>query len=50
MVPAAAVSVTVLLPLPGDAIDAGENFAVTPFGKPVIESEIADLNPLTDDV
>lgn len=45
IVPAAAVSVKVLLPLPGDAMDVGENFAVTPFGSPLIESAIADLNP-----
>lgn len=36
-----------LLPLPGDAIDAGANFAVTPFGNPVTDSDKADLNPFT---
>jgi hypothetical protein len=46
-VPAAALRVSVLLPLPGAAIDPGANFAVTPLGKPVTESEIADWNPFT---
>ena len=44
---AADVNVSVLLPLPGDAIDAGANFAVTPFGNPATESDTADLYPFT---
>jgi len=39
----AAVSVSVLLPLPGDAMLAGEKAAVTPFGSPLTESAIAEL-------
>lgn len=42
-----AASVTVLLPLPGDAILEGAKLAVTPAGNPATESEIADLNPFT---
>ncbi len=44
--PATAVKVSVLLPVPGDAMLAGENFAVTPVGRPVTDSVIADLNQL----
>ena len=42
----AAVSVTVLVPLPGAAKLAGERLAVTPEGKPVTDSATAALNPL----
>lgn len=45
-VPEAAVSVIVLLPFPGDAMLAGENTAVTPFGNPVIVSATAAPKPL----
>jgi hypothetical protein len=44
-VPEAAASVSLLLPLPGDAMLAGAKLAVTPFGSPLIESVTADLNP-----
>jgi hypothetical protein len=47
-VPLAAVSVSVLLPLPGDAMLLGEKVAVTPFGSPLTESAIVDLNPLIE--
>jgi hypothetical protein len=40
-----ALIVNVLVPLPGEAIVAGTRVAVTPFGCPLTESEIADLNP-----
>jgi hypothetical protein len=40
-----ALIVKVLVPLPGEAMLAGVKLAVTPFGSPLIESEIADLNP-----
>ena len=43
---AAPVKVSVLLPLPGDAMLAGENTAVTPFGNPVIVRATAALKPL----
>ena len=46
---AAAERVRVLLPLP-DAMLAGENFAVTPEGRPVAESATADLKPLTGEM
>ena len=36
-----------LLPLPGDAMLVGANFALTPSGYPLTESAIADLNPLS---
>lgn len=48
-VPAAAVllavKVTVELPLPGAAMEAGLNDAVTPEGRPEIVSDTAELNP-----
>jgi hypothetical protein len=43
---AAPVKVSVLLPLPGDAMLVGENTAVTPFGNPLIVSATAALKPL----
>ena len=39
------VNVSVELPLPGAAIDAGLKLAVTPVGKPEAESETAELKP-----
>ena len=48
-VPAVAVEaaeiVNVLLPLPGEAMVAGEKLAVTPVGSPVIVNETAELKP-----
>jgi len=46
----AAFSVNVLLPVPGDAMLAGANVAVTPFGRPLITSVTAAENPFTPDV
>src|SRR6266568_407030 len=43
----AAESVSVLLPLPGDARLEGANFAVIPLGRPLTESAIADWNPFS---
>ena len=40
-------SVSVLIPFPGEAMVAGENEAVTPFGNPDADNAIADLNPFT---
>jgi len=40
-----AENVSVELPLPGAAIEAGLKLAVTPLGKPVAESAIAALKP-----
>ena len=40
-----AVSVSVELPLPGAAIEAGLKLAVTPAGKPEADKETAELNP-----
>ena len=40
-----AVSVSVELPLPGAAIEAGLKLAVTPAGKPEALKEIAELKP-----
>ena len=40
-----AAKVMVLLPLPGEAMLVGENFAVTLCGNPVMERAMADLNP-----
>lgn len=42
----AALSVSVLLPPPGEAMLVGENAAVTPFGNPVTDRATAELNPL----
>ena len=42
----AALSVSVLVPLPGDAMLVGEKLALTPEGNPIAESVIADLKPL----
>ena len=39
------VKVSVELPLPGAAMDAGLKLAVTPVGSPDTESETAELNP-----
>lgn len=47
---AAPVRVSVLLPLPGDAMLAGENTAVTPFGNPVIARATAALKPFCPSV
>jgi len=41
--PEAAVNVSVLLPLPGDAMPAGEKLAETPFGNPLTDSATAEL-------
>jgi len=35
------------VPLPGDAMLVGVKPAVTPFGSPVSDKAIADLNPFT---
>src|SRR6266852_9080454 len=40
-----AVNVSVELPLPGAAMDAGLKLAVTPAGNPEAESDTAELNP-----
>jgi len=40
-----AVSVILLLPVPGEAMLVGENAAVTPFGNPLTETATAELNP-----
>ena len=40
-----AVNVSVELPEPGAAIDAGLKLAVTPAGSPLAESEMAELKP-----
>ncbi len=40
------MKVSVLLPLPGDAMLAGENAAVTPFGNPLIVRATAALKPV----
>ena len=45
-VPDAAVSVNMLLPLPGEAMLVGAKLAVTPFGRPVTDNATADLNPV----
>lgn len=45
-----AVSVSVELPLPGAAIDAGLKLAVTPLGRPEIERATDELNPLETEV
>jgi hypothetical protein len=41
---AAAVTVSVVLPLPGEAMLVGENFPVAPPGSALTENVIADLN------
>jgi hypothetical protein len=46
----AAVSVIVLLPLPGELTLVGENTAVTPFGNPLTESATPELKPPTTPV
>jgi hypothetical protein len=43
----AAVNFKVLLPLPGEAILAGEKLAVTPFGTPLMDRATAELNAFT---
>jgi hypothetical protein len=48
--PGAAVIVSVLLPLPGAAMLVGERLAVTPWGAPVTDNAMAELNPLTTTV
>jgi hypothetical protein len=40
-----AVNVRVELPFPGAAMEPGLKLAVTPEGRPAIESETAELNP-----
>lgn len=42
-----AVSVSLLLPLPGEAMLVGEKPAVTPAGSPLIDNATAELNPFT---
>ena len=42
----AALSVSVVVPVPGAAIDPGVSVPVTPFGNPAIENRIAAANPL----
>ena len=44
--PVASVSVNMLEPLPGAAILAGENAAVTFVGSPLTDNATAELNPL----
>jgi hypothetical protein len=44
-VPEAAFNVSVLVPLPGDAMLAGAKLAVTPFGSPLTDSNTCDWNP-----
>jgi len=46
-VPDAAVSVKVLLPLPGAAMIAGAKLPVTPVGRPLTDNATADWNPLS---
>ena len=46
-VPAAAESVNVLVPEPGDAIVVGAKVAVTPLGVPVTDNAMPDLNPFS---
>ena len=41
----AAAKLNVLEPAPGEAIEAGDHVAVSPFGRPVTDSVTADLNP-----
>lgn len=41
----AMLSLKLLAPLPGEAMLAGENVAVTPLGSPLIENAMADRNP-----
>lgn len=48
--PGAVVIVSVLLPLPGAAMLAGERLAVTLSGAPVTDNAMAELNPLTTTV
>jgi hypothetical protein len=43
----ATFNVSPLVPLPGVAMLAEENVAVTPVGNPLIESVTTDLNPFT---
>lgn len=45
-VPEAAVSVKVLLPLPGAAMLVGAKLAVTPGGSPATDKATAELNPV----
>lgn len=44
------VSVMITLPAPGTAMVLWLNFAVTPVGKPLMESETGALNPPTIEV
>ena len=48
--PDAALSVSLLLPVPGDATLVGANVAVTPAGCPLTDRAMADLNPPSADV
>lgn len=43
----AAVNVSLVLPLPGEAIVAGAKLAVSPLGKPLTDKPTAALNPFT---
>ena len=43
----AAASVSELLPLPGAAMLARENVAVTPVGRPLTDNATAELNPFS---
>jgi len=45
-----AVNVSVELPLPGAAIDAGLKLAVTPLGNPEIERATEELKPFETEV
>jgi hypothetical protein len=45
LVPEATTSFKVLVPLPGDAMLLGVKLAVTPFGSPLTDKAMADLNP-----
>jgi len=49
VVPVAALSVSALLPVPGEAMLAGENVPVTPAGRPLTESATAERNPFKAD-
>ena len=47
VVPVAADNFRVLLPVPGAAMSVGVKLAVIPFGTPLTDSAMADLNPFT---
>ncbi len=46
-VPEATLKVSLLVPLPGEAMLVGAKLAVTPFGSPLTDNVTADLNPFT---